>query len=739
MHAEDAENSQESSVERFLDLEAGEDREEEMEGEDREEDELGTYLQYLSSNVLLTLRSLDKFLDDMDDEIETGEWAESARSLSLAFADAGSDDEAWSALLSRARERSQAESAFRASQTSSSCKHPLVQVVHDTLASISPDVSFWRVPVRLGREEAATFILYSKFLTGGTNYDGILSITGCRSYPGSICIESPNLSDVQKLCQDVTTVHAHRIQQIPPQDARLCLKLPLLNIPKPHSWARITKSRLYKGDLAYVYAYDPRKGADALVVPRVKVDRRRTRTANSRPSQTLLKLEDIYRIVGTEAVQVDGDEFTFRSQRYHRGYHRFFTHNLAPHLPTMADVQPFIDCPLVCPDAVRELSTTLERLRLQEGDPVVITKGELKGRVGLITSLDQDAAVAILILVEFENVTVPCAHLRKYLNIGDYVEVVDGSEKGTIGWVTAVTDGQLTLWNHHTFKEIQMAPGCVAFHFDHHVLKVPEPDIPSTRLPSSRQQDPIHHLQGREVTVIGATHSKGYHGYIKNTLSDGSVVVEVEAGVRDVVVDLKNVSDRRRPALMPLSTTEAFSQVPLSKSVPLPSNMAPSWQFKSREDPSSRTPMQNLDETGSAWDPSSGTPLHASEDPSSGTPLHAPDSRLNPKLTFPLERSSDTGSPVTLLWKVGDIPRPGILRVRVGDTFEEVDEQSVTPVQPTDKGQRVIVTKAEDPFYCKEFCVVDCGPKSCRLRPWVRKKTKEFYWRETELLAVATE
>ncbi|KAG6810076.1 hypothetical protein H0H92_013394 [Tricholoma furcatifolium] len=711
---------QDGSVGQFLDLEAGEDCEEEEEGTEQEEDDLEDFL---------------------DDEIDTGDWTEARRSLSLAL---GSDEDAWSALLSRARERSRAESAFSVSQSSSSCNDLVAQVVHDTLASVSPAGSLWKVPVRPGQEEASAFILYKKFTTGETMYEGILSITGCRSHPGSIYIESPNFSSVQQLCQGLSDVYATGIHQIPPQEARLCLKLPPFKIPKPHSWARITKSKLYKGDLAYVTAYDPRKGADVLVVPRVRIDRRRSRSANARPSQTLLMLEDIDKLLGTEAVKVDGDEFTFRSQRYYRGYHRFHTHNLMPHIPNIAEVQPFIECSLVSPEAVRELSTTLERLRLQQEDPVIITQGELKGRVGVITSVEQDAAVATLTLAELENVLVPCAHLRKHINIGDHVKVVDGSAKGTIAWVTAVSDDQLTLWDHHISKEFEVAPGCVAFHYDPQVLKAPGPDNPSSsvRLPSSRQQDPLHHLQGREVTVTGATHNKGYHGYIKNTLPDGSVVVEVEAGVRNVVVDLKNVAERKTAALIPLSTTETFSKAPLNKSVPLPPSMGPAWQFKSRTpsrpDPSSSTPMQSFDPaaSGTAWDPSSRTPMPPSD---SGYHLWMSSPRLNPKLTFPLDHTGDAGSLRRLFWKVGDIPRTGILRVRAGDSFEEVDELSVTPVQPTDQGQRVIVTKAEDLAYCHEFYVVDCGPKACRLRPWVKKKKKDYCWRDTDLLAVATE
>ncbi|KAG6834128.1 hypothetical protein H0H93_011670, partial [Arthromyces matolae] len=219
----------------------------------------------------------------------------------------GSDD-AWDSLLSRAQERAQKDSSFRASHLTSQHDGILAQTAYD-LASTSSlntnDViggSLWKVSVKVGCEESATFALFNKYLMGGQAYPEIRSIIGRRTRPGSIYIEASSQKDVLNLCRDVSDVYINKITPIPMPDARHCLNHPPVNNPKPHSWARIAKSSLYKGDLAYVYAYDERKGANVIVIPRVDISRRRSRTER-RPPQALLKLEDIILQLGKDAVE----------------------------------------------------------------------------------------------------------------------------------------------------------------------------------------------------------------------------------------------------------------------------------------------------------------------------------------------------------------------------------------------------------------------------------------------------
>ncbi|KAG6847526.1 hypothetical protein H0H93_007575 [Arthromyces matolae] len=155
---------------------------------------------------------------------------------------------------------------------------------------------------------------------------------------------------------------------------------------------------------------------------------------------------------------------------------------------------------------------------------------------------------------------------------------------------------------------------CVAFPCNRQVLNPLPFSPPLVHLPSKLVQDPLSFITGRQVTIVGRHIHKGYDGYIKNTLQNGSVVVETEAGLRDIVVDLHNVYNR------------FFSFLPLSVSAPLPSGTSVSsssaWHHPASNIRSvaGMTPMPTIASPGSllhnsgtpAWDPSSRTPIYSS-------------------------------------------------------------------------------------------------------------------------------
>ncbi|KAG6835438.1 hypothetical protein H0H93_001459, partial [Arthromyces matolae] len=110
---------QERVISRFLDLEAGEGREDE---EEESDSELG-----------------DQFLDDLNDEIESNEWPEAEKELALAVESlqAEGSEDAWGSFLSRARHRAQEDSSFRANHGGEVSSNILVQTAHDIIASAS--------------------------------------------------------------------------------------------------------------------------------------------------------------------------------------------------------------------------------------------------------------------------------------------------------------------------------------------------------------------------------------------------------------------------------------------------------------------------------------------------------------------------------------------------------------------------------------------------------------------------
>ncbi|KAG6820141.1 hypothetical protein H0H93_004845 [Arthromyces matolae] len=560
---------------RFLDIEAGEGDDD---GEEDDVDDVGD------------------FLENVDDEIEDDNWYETRHNISAALDAQISDksDDYWGSFLSRAHERALKPRAT--SVCDDSTPSFLVQTAYDILASASwiprksdPNGFLWRVPVRVGYEESTTFTLYNKYVMGGSAFSGIRSILGRRNQPGAIYLEAPDAKDVVKLCENVSDLFIRGIMPIPPDDARLCLNHPPSSNPEADSWARITKSRLYKGDLVYVQKFDATSGADVLVVPRIDLDsssqKSRLPHPKPRPPQKRLELEAIYRRFGPNAVQVDGDSFVFRSQKYHiSGFCQIKTHHLSTSsLPTTTELSNFADCPLISAGSVFDVILNLANNGLKRYDPVKITRGQLRGALGIINFLDDDNSIAtVMIAGSDKGVELPTSYLRKHFQVGDQVDIIDGSHKGKVGWVTAFSQQKLILWDDRTQVEMVVTPNCAAFHRNPQVLDSMPSPTPSIRLPSKLIQDPLNFLTGHQVTIVGSHINKGYDGYIKNTLHDGSVVVETEAGLRDIVVNLHNVSNRDNSRLAPLSRTDLIkSQLPLLVSTPLPSgssvSSAPAW------------------------------------------------------------------------------------------------------------------------------------------------------------------
>ncbi|KAG6914805.1 hypothetical protein DXG01_015217 [Tephrocybe rancida] len=100
------------------------------------------------------------------------------------------------------------------------------------------DCCLWRVAVKPGYEETATFILMGGIIRSPSREWGIKSIIGW------VVVEAPNGTNVKELCEGVPNVRSHNISMVEHEE-------------------------VYKGDLAFVKGYS-HVGADLLVVPCLK-------------------------------------------------------------------------------------------------------------------------------------------------------------------------------------------------------------------------------------------------------------------------------------------------------------------------------------------------------------------------------------------------------------------------------------------------------------------------------------
>ncbi|KAG6836093.1 hypothetical protein H0H93_011474 [Arthromyces matolae] len=592
------------------------------------------------------------------------------------------------------------------------------------------------------------------------------SIIGRRSCPGWVYVEAHAASNVQKLCTNVSNLYVNTISLVPNEDTLSCIIPAPLYAPMPHSFVRITKSSLYLNDIAYVYQWDTDRGADVCLVPRLNLDHRQS-SMSYRPAPALvlldhlqrvfptdhiavLRLEDILKVFGSNGIKSlsskDGQAhweggFQFRGKIYTGGYLRMWTHFVEPAVPTATQVATFSLCPGILARAVQVASVELEVLRLNIGDRVKMVRGQLCGRVGVITMLEESMA-SVHMEDSSEIITMPHIYCRKDIQVGDAVQIVDGPYKGTLGWIVGIEDRLVRLLEEgdNTFRELQVLRSSVVFHSAPQVLHSQEPALPLC-LPSRKAQDPLHFLKGREVTIVGQSHFKGYEGRIKDSLHNGSLIVEIDARGHNVVVEASNVANRG-PTLQTLTADiETLSSRPLTKSIALPAGTSVAqhlaWHhpvttmpdknssLQSRLASTMSTPIPSLASTTPAWNPSSRTPEHIlqASDCDNGWMNH---DNLKKTLKFKLKRKAECGTALPMgLWQAGNFAGPGVLRVRFGSNWENIGQHLVTPLHPTKKGVRVVVTDVDNACFCEELYVVHWDAEICRVRPYYKSKDAE--------------
>ncbi|KAG6904108.1 hypothetical protein DXG01_012560, partial [Tephrocybe rancida] len=277
----------------------------------------------------------------------------------------------------------------------------LLACAHNGLKPLPPPL-LYRVRVKDGHKETAAMILANKLLTAGTHFvPSVKSIIGRVSCPGWVFIES-NGVNASNLCANVSDVYPQHIHPIV-EDLKEYLHEPLV-APKEGDWVRLNSPPLYRGDLAYVCAYNDTlpnclttkqknpggEGADVLVMPRVDrfVNRTKGKGRAGRPPRQLLERKDAIRLFGADAVKAlnkdavkahDEEElnFIYHGQTYGDGLQYLVTHEFEPTVLTHEELALFQRCSLVDLGDIARATNEIAALSLQVTDRVVVTSGEL--------------------------------------------------------------------------------------------------------------------------------------------------------------------------------------------------------------------------------------------------------------------------------------------------------------------------------------------------------------------------
>ncbi|RDB29330.1 Transcription elongation factor SPT5 [Hypsizygus marmoreus] len=661
-------------VRRFLDIEAEDGGESEMENEDNED-----------------------FEEDLYDEPLAGDREASHRLLESEQAMLENDDD-WAALLARAYKRG---------------RRPWTAADEEerSLLVLNTHIKMWRLAVTPGWEE----IIACRLLRASSKPScvglGIRSVVARVSLPGWILLEALQRTDIETLCQGMRHVFIHDIHLVSSTEAPMYLTQPQTYTPRPHSWVRI-RHGLYRGDLAFVLHVDSRTlEPELLVVPRVRLPApsayQQKKARKGRPDQAILDIHAIEDAYGADAITHRNQSWLFKGKLYRDGLLYISKVDLlsGEATPTLNEVKMFRSSTLIPGGCLDRAMALIASEDLQVGDLVRVVGGGSGGLTGSITDLSRDGEANVSLLPNRTSISLPRDCLRRQAVIGDEVTIVAGDHVGKVGWVVAAEVDFVVVFCRVEYLELNIPRNDIRF-FSPPILHPPIVGEPSTPIPREAMVDKLSHLVGRRVLIITKNHFKSYRGRIKSTQEHNFLLVELEATLRIERVHLTQLrfldGDGPVPDTRELLTRPEIpsSTQPLIPSTPGPSSsstiLSPAW------DPSSRTPNPSSLFPYSPWMESSAF-------------CHK---RIKVQILGTKPLLKDPG------WKYGDLEgKKGLwvgtegclakIVVGVRDTLL-IPPKYVHPVRPSLKGQTVVALEGD--FMADEFVLVEYGPEHANAR-----------------------
>lgn len=285
----------------------------------------------------------------------------------------------------------------------------------------------------------------------------VLSITGRVCSPGFILVEGGSSSEVYSLVTGMDYLFATRASIMPPEMVIEYFRRSKIWTPHSPGWVRLT-SFPYNGDLAYVYDVDARTlMATVLTVPRMDYTplEDRSHVPRERPEKAFFNAPAVRACFGQDTVGKRNDVFLFENETYIHGLLQSDTNKFVCQdaEPTDEELYWFYQCPMV---PQRWMYATFDRLRkneLEHGNKVKIITGDRTGSMAVILEIEDDAANVILSKTH-EKLTLDIAQIRKYVSIGDKVKVTAGPHAQFTGWVVAIANNEVQVYNHDTCEEV---------------------------------------------------------------------------------------------------------------------------------------------------------------------------------------------------------------------------------------------------------------------------------------------
>ena len=298
-----------------------------------------------------------------------------------------------------------------------------------------------------GREQDVVVAILQKSLDSSPSC--ILSAFTRDKIHGWVYVETADESNLAPLLRGIPGVARRKqgsfIGQLVDLDDRPMLLDMSLNSWLPSltagSWVHV-KRGLYKGDLGLVEGYDSSESCSVLLVPRLTMSRKRK--LKFRPPKALFDEVAARNVFGEKAVEVRNQLRMFRKQMFSGGFLIMQCELAQLSLETAQPSQDELELFRLCEYWAQPSSSTSP---LQAGDRILIRYGTLQGSSGFVVEANKSTVRFSL----SDNKTAVCEvqarEVRKNFAPGDFVEVLEGPERGATGFVVDTNDVSIAIYS----------------------------------------------------------------------------------------------------------------------------------------------------------------------------------------------------------------------------------------------------------------------------------------------------
>ena len=294
-------------------------------------------------------------------------------------------------------------------------------------------------------------------LLHSSNPGGISSAIA-TSTPGRIYAEARNFVQVAKLARSFAELNPLQVCPVPREEVFRILNISSSHIHWP--WAKVhgsqEKWRPYAGDTGLITRVEGRNKKYLALIPRIhKLDG--TQAGQSRPPQALAVRSNLG-TCGAVRTELYGG-YTWRGHLFSpEGVLLVDLDNIAvlplsKPLPSSAELTLFRSTSLLSTAEVEKTAQQVEQTRLKVGDRVKFVSGPYLDLIGEIKEIKENE---VTVYVPSQNIVddMPKDSVRADFAIGDRVNVLDGKNRGLVGWVIGISVRTLQVLNLETETEV---------------------------------------------------------------------------------------------------------------------------------------------------------------------------------------------------------------------------------------------------------------------------------------------